>query len=455
MNTDLSEKIRLIKIQSYLLAKFVKRVLVVSKSRRFLETIYTPFLAFNMQKIEWIDLCDQKERIFRNFDDLFAHINSGSELYRRDTKVLEQNFLFPGGVYDLTQDRSLNIYEKVIYKLFGISFLEIKKRESQEIVELRPDFTARHKLAKLVMRYRNIFIDDNLVNYLPISLFEALNYPEQPISYPAARVHWLGNVYSEEYLFYLAHLREKRSRIIGEPHGGMFCQLKSPPENEIAESILSDVYLKPTWELHSKAHPSTRVSRNLFISARNFRLTGKKKKMLVILPYFFLGREPIYNKAFYGEIKANDFHIERLRELKNHFAGELDLKLHPVQSKFHSSKIDYLTNLFPSARIVNEGLSQNVGHGYTAVIYLNATSTSIIELSATQIPQFVYLGPEQRLNDDYESFLWRTRKSSTREDYARGAWIEVDNRCYRSAYGASYFYPFYYAILINKLRCSP
>jgi len=72
-------------------------------------------------------------------------------------------------------------------------------------------------------------------------------------------------------------------------------------------------------------------------------------------------------------------------------------------------------------------------------------------LASTNIPLFVYLGPEISISKDYESFLWSTKISSTHGSLANGTYIEVNNRKYRSAYGASYIYPFHFAKLIRKL----
>ena len=77
--------------------------------------------------------------------------------------------------------------------------------------------------------------------------------------------------------------------------------------------------------------------------------------------------------------------------------------------------------------------------------------TSIMELAGTNIPQYVYLGPELSINKGYEAYLWNSRISSTREDYSKGAWIQVDNSSIKSAYGASYFYSIHYAKLIRQL----
>jgi hypothetical protein len=448
---NIESKIKKVKSQAVLFAKSVVDALAVPQSQIFLETIYTPFLSLIMQGNEWSPLCNPNRIIFKNFDELFAHINHGSELYIPGKNIFSKDLDFNNGDYDLTLDRSLNIYEKIVFKLFRISYLEMKHTKIEVSSELKPNFEARNKLKKLIGNYNSDLINNDIVDFLPMSLFEDLKSEIKQSIYPSARVHWLGNIYIEKYLFYLAYLKEKGTRIIGEPHGGMFCQLKSPPDNEIAELIVSDVYLKPSWDVTFKAHPSTRISRNLFINIKNFKFIKKKKrKMLVLLPYFFREKEPTFTKAFYGEIKSNEFHENRIKELKNHFQDNIDFKSHPVQNDVEISEIKFIKKLYPSAQLISKGLSQNISHEYSGVIYLNATGTSILELSTTRISQYVYLGPEQRLNNDYASFLWNTKKSSTRENHFNGAWIEVDNNKYRSAYGASYFYPFYFVNLIWK-----
>ena len=449
-----NDKINKIKSQARLLSESVLNVLDDPQSQKFLETIYTPFLSMVMQNNEWVSIHNPDNKVFKNFDELSVHLNPNSELYIPGKNVFAKDIEFKGGDYDLTVGDSLNIYEKLVYKLFGISYLELQYTEIEGSGEIKPDFEARDRLKKLLMEYKDIFTDIDLVDFLPMTLFEELTDRAKPDKYPTAKVHCLSLVYNENYLFYLAHLKENNTRVIGYPHGALFFQTTSVAENEIAEMILSDVYMKPSWELIPKALPNLRVSRNLFISAKNFiSMKKKKRRMLVLLPYFFTGKEPPFVEMSY-DISSNEFHHKRIKELKNHFPDVLDFKLHPAQKNFDQIKLDYINQIYLDGQLVDKGTAQKVSHEYNGIIHLNSLGTAIMELSTTLLPQYVYLGPEQRLDSEYLLFLWNTRKSTTREDYSNGAWIQVDNQKYRSAYGASYFYPFYFVNLIKKLMGS-
>ena len=94
---------------------------------------------------------------------------------------------------------------------------------------------------------------------------------------------------------------------------------------------------------------------------------------------------------------------------------------------------------------------REIAHDYDGIISLDYYGTCLLEVSATNIKQYVYIGPESAINKGYESLLWDTRKSSTRASIADGTYIEIDNKKLRKAYGASYFYPFYFSLLIRKL----
>ena len=149
-------------------------------------------------------------------------------------------------------------------------------------------------------------------------------------------------------------------------------------------------------------------------------------------------------------MSTGEWYHRQLKDLKNHFSHHLDFKTHPMQVDF-SVKADYLKQLYPDCKFISDSSVQELSHKYAGVIHHDAWSTSIMELAGTNIPQYVYLGPELSINKGYEAYLWNSRISSTREDYSKGAWIQVDNSSIKSAYGASYFYSIHYAKLIRQL----
>ena len=124
---------------------------------------------------------------------------------------------------------------------------------------------------------------------------------------------------------------------------------------------------------------------------------------------------------------------------------------HPYQHDF-DVKLSYLKSLYPDCAFIKNISVQEASHHYDAVIHLDTWATALIELSGTNIRQYVYLGPELLLNQGYERFLWNNKKSSTKKECINGCYVEVNNKKYKAAYGGSYLYPFYYARLIKKLK---
>ena len=149
-------------------------------------------------------------------------------------------------------------------------------------------------------------------------------------------------------------------------------------------------------------------------------------------------------------MSTGEWYHRQLKDLKNHFSHHLDFKTPPLQVDF-SVKCDYLKQLYPDCKFISDISVQELSHKYAGVIHYDVWATPIIELAGTNIPQYAYLGPELSINKGYEAYLWNSRISSTREDYSKGAWIQLDNSSTKSAYGASYFYPIHYAKLIRQL----
>ena len=209
------------------------------------------------------------------------------------------------------------------------------------------------------------------------------------------------------------------------------------------------------WGRNLNAFPNLRASRNLFINLKHITVKQPKKKLLAITNFFGDDKRNSINKLFYTiNISSGEWYHKQLKDLKNHFSYHLDFKTHPNQADF-SAEAGYLKQLYPDCKFISDSSVQELSHKYAGVIHHDAWSTSIIELAGTNIPQYVYLGPELSLNKGYEAFLWNSRISSTREDYSKGAWIQVDNSSIKSAYGASYLYPLHFAKLFKSLIKHP
>ena len=446
--SELVTKISQIENQAKLLAKWIQELMSVNLSERFLETIYIPFLGNIMQFNELTPLRKSSSLVFSNFSELhyfmYYDVQSRPNLFTFDWQWQE-------GEYDFVAAQPINIYERFIYKVCGISYLELKMTEEKESIDIKPDFELRLKLKSMLKKHCDVFPYPDIIDFLPISLLEFLNYRTKFPKYPYAATHWLGQIHNENYLFYLAYLKERGAKIIGQPHGGFFSQSKSQLGNQMAEMILSDEYHSPMWGRNLNAFPNLRASRNLFINLKHITVKQPKKKLLVITNLFMEDKRNSINNLFYtNNMSTAEWYHKQLKDLKNHFSHHLDFKTPPLQVDF-SVKCDYLKQLYPDCKFISDSSVQELSHKYAGVIHYDVWATPIIELAGTNIPQYAYLGPELSINKGYEAYLWNSRISSTREDYSKGAWIQLDNSSTKSAYGASYFYPIHYAKLIRQL----
>ena len=444
----IQKQISLVRNHVKLLAGSVNSILNTAHSQVFLEVIYTPFIAHLLYYKEFVDL-NPCNSVFMNFGELYDFI-VGDEA--KSSGAFERDIEWKSGVYDLTLLQSLNAYEKLIYRLYGISYLEMKYVEPKQKIVKSPRYDLRIKL-KEIINIKEHYFPYNIVEFLPYTLFEGLKDNSNHIDYPSTKVHLLSQIHNEKYLFYLAYLKEQRVLVIGEPHGGGFSQVTHPFPNEIAEMILSDVYHAPSWLGKKRVFPNSRASRNLFLNIKDgYRnlFNKNKSKLLVYLGVFYQGKEPPFNKSFVKDGFINSFYIKRLEELGQQFSIPFDFKMHPAQGGNSEIK-NLIKGLYPNCNIISEGSARMISHNYDGVIYFDFWGTGIIELASTNVAQYVYLGPELSITKEYEYFLWNTRKSSTRDNILNGTYVEIDNRKYREVYGASYFYPFYFSNLIKKL----
>ena len=447
-DTDLQRSISLIEKQSKLLAKSVNSIFNLQKSEIYLSTIFIPFLAHAMQNSILTHLKNPDELIFRNFAEFYVDFNG--EDYYGTTKAFERDLNWHGGDYDFVVTTPVNIYERMAYSICRISFHELRYDSYKTSIKIDPNIMARKMLKEIVKKNKSIFPNPNIVDFLPCTLFEGLTNPVDTSKYPKAKVHWLGQIHNEYYIFYLAYLKEFGTKIIGQVHGGGFSQMRYLFGNEIAEIMLADEHHSPKWNLASRVFPNQRASRNLFINLKYIYHQKRKDKLLVLIQHCMPDTHP-RNGIFYdGSITASEFYNNQLRKLGEHFRGSFDFKTHSMKTDF-SEKLLYLKDLYPDSFFISDVSTQEISRNYEGVIHLDTWGTAIIELAGTNIPQYVYLGPELLLNEGYESFLWNTKKSSTRNSYANGAYVEVNNNKYKAAYGASYFYPFYFSKLIRKL----
>ncbi|MEI7707002.1 MAG: hypothetical protein WCI90_01950 [Chlorobium sp.] len=427
-----------------ILGAAAKKVLGDRYSDKYLQTIYIPFLAQLIQADQIRPLNRLQSPTFQNISQLLLYLWPDWH-----SSIFENNRKWPEGNYDIIFDNRLNIYEKYVFKLFGISYCELQNAITEKEI-VREDFKLRSILLKYLANVNDIFSAELIVDYLPCSLFEGLLTNTNIVNYPSAKVLWLGQIHNESYLFYLAYMKDKGVKVIAQTHGGAISQVEYIFATDISERLLSDIHHSGMWGNIYKAYPNWRASRNLFLNKKYF--TYKKKQKILVITTFFLIESRSEHKIWYSNnITSEEFYHKRLKDLNNHFDAAFDFMAHPYQHDF-DVKLSYLKSLYPDCAFIKNISVQEASHHYDAVIHLDTWATALIELSGTNIRQYVYLGPELLLNQGYERFLWNNKKSSTKKECINGCYVEVNNKKYKAAYGGSYLYPFYYARLIKKLK---
>lgn len=443
------DKLIAIRQNASILASGVQFSLGTELPLSFLQTIYIPFCSLFYYFDSELIARESSSCPPSTLADLLISLR-GEECLG-DLSIFSSELTIEDGSFSFTCQQRLNIYEKSVFALSGFSFARITSISHDTDYRVSHDLEARLILSEWISSSHASYPD--IVNFLPLSLFESLKRVEVIPQSHSVSCHWLGQIYNENYLFYLASLKSVGTLIIGQPHGGVYCQHACPTSGELAEKSLSDIYLEPKWDYRKKIFPNWRASRNLFLGMRHFPRKKVNNKLLVLLDFIYIGPEPKRVSSQYLGASINDFTFKQLRELRNHFDQTLDFQLYPRQHQDVFEKINFLTELYPESNFILGGSAIENSRKYSGVIHISTVSTAIIELSAARVQQYVYLGPELKLRLDYESFLWDSKIKSTRPDYSNGAYILLDNSKYRSAYGASYFYPFYFASLIkNSLK---
>jgi len=432
-----------------LLASCVKEVLNVGYSKEYLETLFTPLTAELLFYLGYSDL-PSVNAIFYDMGEVYDCLVPDQA---RTKGAWRRGVKWGSGSVDLIVFSRVNVYEKIIYNLFGIRFLEIEYDEEKEVLECDCRIDLREQLVKTINEQISLF-PTNVVEYIPYTLFEGLMNKDD-VDYPSAKIIWLDMIYNENYLFYLAHLKSQGGFVIGQPHGGGSSQMEVPFANDIAEMMLADEYIEPLWEVGGEVLPSIRASRNLFLNAKCYLRSLFKKKnnrILVIVGFLYDGDEPNFNSCFVkdGMGLVRDITKGKIRNLVEYFNSDFDFKIHPKQEDGALELENFLMGLYPNCNVITGGAVRDVAYSYEAVVCLDYYSTVLLELSSSNVKQFVYIGPESNVNKKYWRFLMDTCITIKRSDRNEGCYIEVDNKEYRRAYGASFFYPFYIASMLKK-----
>jgi hypothetical protein len=241
-------KVNEVRMHVKILAKNIKKVLDLSYSLTFLETIYTPIVA-------QLDYFKDEEKFyncnlyFKCFVEVYDYF-VGEEA--KTNRYFEREIIWEKGNFDLITFQDLNIYEKIVFSVFRIKFKELKYTQPKEKERFEINFKLRNYLRTEIKKEKNYFLL-NTIDFLPYSLLEGLEKKIHKENFPVSKMHLLGQIHNENYLIYLAHLKEKGTYVIGEPHGGGYSQVIPPFGNEIAEIILSDKYQRPNWLIDIKS----------------------------------------------------------------------------------------------------------------------------------------------------------------------------------------------------------
>lgn len=449
--TVVREKVSRLKHQSTILATAVRSVLPIEHDIEFLSDVYIPFLSYFLvfsdprpspsSQFPFIRTLEELDVLFMGSE---CRLSTGShQYYLPSFPAYDSNFTLCTS--------SLNIYETIAFKIFSITCSSFESYSSDNSPTVSIDYASRLML-KQYLESQKLFIPF-IERLIPYSLFENLLSVPSAMRNSFSGCHWLGPIFTENYLFFLASLKKSSRIVIGQPHGGLYAQHKSTHYYELAERALSDIYLSPSWSLEKAAFPNWRASRNTFL-AQKFRFKPRRrlKRFLVILPYYYLLSEPSLVSPYYNQMTFNEFTLARLMTLSEHFDGPFDFKIYPRQESLPAEVLRLVSHHFPDSNFISGTSVIRLAHSYEAVIHLDTNGTSIVELSTSAIPQYVYLGPELNLLDSYRDFIWKTRLNSTRDTFASGCYVLIDNHCYRNAYRASYRYPFYFISLFKSCQ---
>ena len=199
-----------------------------------------------------------------NFDELTLLVRGKECLGNPD--ILLYNIEVDTNSYDFISHARINIYEKIIFKIYGISHSELKNIKPDKAINYCHDIESRVRLRKYIKSFDVDFPD--LINLIPLTLFEGLKEKKIDNNIIPPKCHWLGQIYNENYIFYLATLKEKKTIIIGQPHGGTYCQIQHMTASEAADRLLTDIYHIPSWVFRVKSFPNWRASRNRFLQLK-------------------------------------------------------------------------------------------------------------------------------------------------------------------------------------------
>lgn len=187
VDANLQSKVYCLQEQASLLARGVKSVLLIEHDEEFLKTIYIPFLAHFMSNDHLKVKPSSPNKFVYNLIELYSYFH-GSELQVGPKDI---TCVLPSKSNDFVLPTSLNIYERIAFKLFFVSFFRVIDCPAQEVSRINVDCAARSKLAECLC---TLGLDiPNLFHLIPVTLFENLTNVPLDMKVPAVPCHWLGS----------------------------------------------------------------------------------------------------------------------------------------------------------------------------------------------------------------------------------------------------------------------
>ena len=440
------------------LANQVASVLELDLSLRILSIIYIPIFSL----MENYDLSEILKRLKGippvSLRDLIHNSWGRGALYFPN-KIHEDStskrYELPSVEFDVIAAYQPNVYERAVYKLFGLDFVTLKsytfERELLEVSTVK-----RKRLKKLLEQ--NTQLSPDIVDILPLTLLEGLSSENWPVpKQERLFIHWIGSCFEEPDLFLMAALNESGGLLFNDPHGGGYFSLKYPRFTEIAETEIAKFNSRPDYKKLCPIFPNLRASRNKckgLLQRIVFLLSvligrGKKEGQILFIPGHL--RSGDINKLINPDI--NESHTEFYRRVlglvRRMSRSDIHLKVYVKQALKEAYEFLRLNNFDFPERKLKEGDIIKLALRYEMVVLPEAWSTSVMELAARGVRQIAFLDESVALSEDYRDFLKRTsRVVFSLED---SVFLEIDNRMYLKAWGASYFYPFKMVSFFRKI----
>ena len=344
-----------------------------------------------------------------------------------------------------------NMYERLTYKICGVKFAPLFFDEA-----CLPDFSSAESRKREVMEKVDESSEEGrFIGCLPLSVFYYLweRDPEDYRKKAHAKNLLLDARISldEDYCYFVALAKEKGVRVIGQPHGAYYCQTQNPTAFELTERMLSDLFMTPSWEASSVKLPNFRVSKNLYLGLfkklKSIKL--ERQKIVFVLPFLNNGIDD--NQNFPRAESVASRIDSACRTLK--VEGRIHIKVHPANQDKSSTVIGQIGAVLESYLSITEiveGSCRDLFVSFEKVVFLTPYSTGILEAVNASCLVYVSCHKKDRLNPGYRNFLARFNALQDQSSSPSLSLFLIDKSLVRSAYFASYLYPFKWAFFLKR-----